>query len=171
MILILQLYVNTAAACSCAAAQLRTYIFPVFWNRSYGCSTLIYELVHVKRRKLSPPRMPLAPSTRLPPTKVFSIIMTAINSGLGCHSQFCCSGSTIGASGENVSPPTTDLQKGQKWSGVSVGKHQFFPFFFCERADCRYSKARLHKVSRKHRRCDTVGPIVSNLYPPKLILY
>ena len=74
--------------------------------------------------------MPLAPSTRLPPTKVFSIIMTAINSGLGCHSQFCCSGSTIGASGENVSPPTTDLQKGQKWSGVSVGKHQFFPFFF-----------------------------------------
>ena len=36
------------------------------------------------------------------------------------------SGPRIGASGENVSPPTTGHRKGQKWSGASVGDLFFF---------------------------------------------
>ena len=36
-------------------------------------------------------------------------------------------GRTIGASSENVSPPTTGHQKGRKWSGFSVG----FSFVCC----------------------------------------
>ena len=59
-------------------------------------------------------------------------------------------GPRIGASGENVSPPSTGHQKGQKWSGVAVGI-QFFHRFFSERGDCMYSKACcVYKVSRKH---------------------
>ena len=35
----------------------------------------------------------------------------------------------VGVSGENVSPPATGHQKGQKLASVSVGK-LFFPIFF-----------------------------------------
>ena len=62
--------------------------------------------------------------------QVFSVILTAMNSGRGWHSHFFCSGRRTGASGENVSPPTTGLRKRQQWSGVSVGKPFFFPIFF-----------------------------------------
>ena len=57
------------------------------------------------------------------------------------------SGPRTDASGENASRPTTGLQKSQKWSDVSRGKQLLF---FSKRADLRYSKARLQKVSRKH---------------------
>ena len=42
-------------------------------------------------------------------------------------------GPRIGASGENVSPPTTGHLKSQKWPGVSVGK-KMFPIFFLNEA-------------------------------------
>ena len=83
---------------------------------------------------------------------IFSIILTAMNSsGRGWLRQLLCSGPTdrTGASGENVSPPTTGLQKGQSWSGISVEKQPFFLFFCSERADCRYFKAWLQNVSRR----------------------
>ena len=65
-------------------------------------------------------------------------------------SCFFRSGPRTGPSGENMSPPTMGVQKGQQWSGVYVRRDIFFFFFlFSERADHRYSKARLQKVSRK----------------------
>ena len=48
-------------------------------------------------------------------------------------------GPRIGATDENVSPPTTGNQQGQKWSRVSVGK-PFLPFL-AERGDCSYFTA------------------------------
>ena len=43
----------------------------------------------------------------------------------GWHGQFFWSGPWTGRSGDNVSPPTTGLQKGQWWSGVSAGIKTF----------------------------------------------
>jgi len=40
-----------------------------------------------------------------------------------------CSGPRTGGSGANVSQLTTGRQKGNKWSGVHVGKHIFPPLF------------------------------------------
>ena len=65
-----------------------------------------------------------------------------------------------GASGENVSPPTTALQKGKKWSGVSVGNNLLF---LPERVDCRYWK---HACKKHHgiiRRSDCVRPISNHI--------
>ena len=56
------------------------------------------------------------------------------------------SGPRIGASGENVSPPTTGHRKGQNWSGVSVGK-KLFSFFFLKEATAGTPSC---NVSRKH---------------------
>ena len=56
------------------------------------------------------------------------IIFSPTNRKRGWHGHFF-TGPWIGASGENVSPPAAGHQKGQKWSGVSVGK-TYFPFFF-----------------------------------------
>ena len=39
-------------------------------------------------------------------------------------------GPRIGASGNNVSPPTTGQQKGQRWSGVFRWRKIFFLIFF-----------------------------------------
>ena len=44
---------------------------------------------------------------------IFGIILTAMNSGRGRHGQFFCSGPRTGARVENMSRPTTGLQKGQ----------------------------------------------------------
>ena len=58
-------------------------------------------------------------------------------------------GPTIGVSDENVSPPTTGHQQGQKWSRVSVGK-TCFPFL-AERGGCGCFKACPYvKGLRKH---------------------
>ena len=46
--------------------------------------------------------------------------------------------SRAGASGENVSRPTTGLQNGHQQSGVSAGTNFFFSFF-SERAGSRYT--------------------------------
>ena len=45
-------------------------------------------------------------------------------------SHFSWSGCRTGASGENVPPPTTAVQNGQQWSGVSVGRHHVFSLLF-----------------------------------------
>ena len=37
---------------------------------------------------------------------------------------------STGASGDNVFPPTTALQKDQKWSGISVANNKFLLFFY-----------------------------------------
>ena len=71
-----------------------------------------YELVQAYRPELCPPRMPHAKPARIV-TSLFSIMLTAINSGRGWHSQFFCSGARTGAADENVSQPTAGLQKDQ----------------------------------------------------------
>ena len=59
----------------------------------------------------------------------------------GDTASYFVSGPTrTGPSGENVSPPSTGLQKGQQWPGVSVGLLFFVVIFFSERADSRYSQ-------------------------------
>ena len=59
-----------------------------------------YELVHVKRRKLSPPRMPLALSTRMSRIWYHADRREQWKRVTGWHSQFCCSAPRTGASGE-----------------------------------------------------------------------
>lgn len=44
--------------------------------------------------------------------------------------QFLCWGPRTGASGQNVSPPTTDLKKSQQWSGAPVGRDHIISSFF-----------------------------------------
>ena len=46
----------------------------------------------------------------------------------------------VGASDENVSPPTTGHHEGQKWPAVSVGKTFFFPFFCLNEATAGTSR-------------------------------
>ena len=101
---------------------------------------------------------------------MFSIILTAMNSGSGWHGQFFCSAPRTGASGENVPLPTTGLQKGQWWSGISVGNIILFSFF-SERANFRYSKAYLYFFHANIRRSDCVGPILRHIWRLKLIPY
>ena len=99
-------------------------IFLVFRCRGW------YELVETPLSQI-----PLAYSAH------FSIIFSPTSSKFlrGRHGQKQITGPRIGASVENVSPPTTGHQKGQKRSGVSVAK-LFFPFL-SERDDCKYFKA------------------------------
>ena len=81
--------------------------------------------------------------------RTFGVVLTAINSGRGWHSQLFSWGPRAGANGENVSRPTTDLDnKGQPQSGVSEGIILLF-MFFSERADSRYSKKCLYYSSPK----------------------
>ena len=62
-------------------------------------------------------------------------------------------GPRIGASGENVSPPTTGHQKGQKWSGVSVRKI-FFSHFFLNEATAGSPRHVFENVHANIRRSD-----------------
>ena len=111
----------------------------------------MYELVHVNDGNPLPQECRMQ---KLLECHIFSIIPTAMNgSGRGWHTwPFFLFGAydRTGASGENVSPQTTGLQKVQEWPGVSVGKLHLFTFYFAERADCRYSKSCLQNVSRKY---------------------
>ena len=60
---------------------------------------------------------------------IFGIMTTAKNGGRGRHSQFFGWGLRAGASGGNVSRPTTLLLKGNKKSGVSGGIYNFYFIF------------------------------------------
>ena len=79
-------------------------------------------------------------------------------------------GPRIGASGENVSPPTTGHQKGQKWSGVSVGIF-FSPFFFWTRR-LQVLQGISVKTSRKHskisRACVNIKWTITQKLDPSL---
>ena len=90
--------------------------------------SVLFLVFDTSRRKLSPTQMPLAPS--IPYTFWYHVLP---------HEQqhtvtwpFCFTGLRIGASGESVSPPTTGRQKGQKRSGVSVGKYVLPTFLLNE---------------------------------------
>ena len=85
-------------------------------------------------------------------TLVPGTILTAMNSGRGWHSQFFWWGPRTAASDENVSPPTTGLQKAQWCWGVSQNylPGMFYYYFSSEETDCRYSKACLQKTSCKY---------------------
>ena len=75
-------------------------------------------------RKSPPSQISLAQSTH------FGITFSPTSSKFwrGRHVHIFFTGPRIGASDENVSPPTTGHQKGQNRSGVSIGK-PFFPMF------------------------------------------
>ena len=84
---------------------------------------------------------------------------------------FFCSGPTTGASGDNVSPPTTGLQKDQKWSGVSVGFFFFFSHFFLNEPIAGTLRHAYEQFHATIWRSDCVGPILSRVYRPKLFLF
>ena len=81
-------------------------------------------VVDTSWRKCTPSQIPLAQSTH------FGITFSPTSSKFwrGRHVHIFFTGPRIGASDENVSPPTTGHQKGQNRSGVSIGK-PFFPMF------------------------------------------
>ena len=96
-----------------------------------------YELVQVKRRKFCPPRMPLAPCSRISHVKYHTdrhALWKRVT-----WPVFFCSGPRTGASGESVSPPTAGPQQRSVMVRRFRGKTGFFRFFFSERADCTYS--------------------------------
>ena len=96
---------------------------------------------------------------------IFSVRLTAVNSARGWHGQVFCSGPRTGASGENVSPPTTGLRKRQEWSGVSVGK-QHLSFFFLNEPIAGTIRHADKMFCANIRRSNWW----SNVYRPKLIL-
>lgn len=56
--------------------------------------------------------------------------LTTMNSGTKFYVHIFCSrpiNNKTGVSREKLPPPTTVLQKGREWLGVSVGNHHFFP--------------------------------------------
>ena len=89
----------------------------------------------------------LLPYLHLSPLLVFSIILTAMNSGRGWRSQFFRSGPTTGASGEKR--VLNDHRPSKRSTMVRRFRRKIF-FIFSERADSRYTKARLQQVSRKY---------------------
>ena len=105
--------------------KARSLLFLVFWCRGW------YELAEI-------PSLTNAACSIY--TFSYNIIFSLTSSNFlrGQHVHFFTE-PRIGASDENVSPPTTGHQKGQKKSGVSVGK-PFFPLL-SERGDCKYFKA------------------------------
>ena len=113
-------------------------------GRSYfSCFGL---LVDTSRREFSPSQIPLAPSIRLLHILVqHSPPRTVKEDGMA---TLFVTGPTIGAIGENLSPPTTGHRKRPKRAGVFVGRTLFF-HFFSERGDCRNSKA-CQSVKRFH---------------------
>ena len=72
---------------------------------------LRYELVQARRPNFCQPRMPLAISTRISHICYPGIILTAMNSGTGWHSQIFCWSPSAGASGENLCRPTRAFKK------------------------------------------------------------
>ena len=132
------------------------------------CSLLHVRAGSSETTEIISPRMPLHYVLEC---HIFSITLTAMNRGRGWHGQCFCSGPRTGDSGENVSPPTTGLQKGQYWSGVSVGKHHFFLFFFMNEPIASTVGHAFKKCRGNVRRSDCVGLILSNIYRPKLIPY
>ena len=83
---------------------------------------------------------------------------------------FFRSGLKTGATGENMSPPTTGFQNGQQWSGVSVRKHHVLSFL-SERDDCMHSRHACRTFRANIRRSDCAGPTLTHIYRSKLILY
>ena len=93
----------------------------------FSCFGLLDD---TSRRKFSPSQMPLAPLFEC--YTVWYHILPNTNSKRGRHDHFFFTGTRIGASRENVSPPTTDHQKGQKRSGVRFRmKKLCFPPICC----------------------------------------
>ena len=80
--------------------------------------------------------------------------------------------SRTGACSENVSPPTTELQKRQQWPGGFIGKRQFFFFhFFLNEPIAGTPRHVCKQLHAKTRRSDCVGPISSHLYTtPKVVI-
>ena len=82
-----------------------------------------------------------------------------------------CSGPRTGAGGENVSPLTTSLQKGEWWSGVSVGNTLFFFSRFSSFLNEPIAGAPRHVCKKFHasiRRSDSVGPNIKPYLTPKV---
>ena len=125
-----------------------------------------YELVQVKWRKLSPPRVPHATDSVLE-CHIFCIILTAMNSGRGWRGHVFCSGPRTGASGENVPPPTTGLQNGQQRSSVSVGRKVWFSRFYLNEPVPGTPRQSYKEFRANVRTCDCVGPISSHIYHQK----
>ena len=122
-----------------------------------------YELVlQVERRKLYLPR-----------SVACTICSNVIHK---CHTHrhqhwksvtspvfFFCLGPRTGASDENVFPPTTCLQKGQKWSGVSVEKQHFLFLFFLNEPIAGTLGHSYKMFHANIRRSDGVGPILRHI--------
>ena len=104
--------IKTRLALKTLANRLKYLLASFLVFRSLGWC----ELVQDKRRKFSPPRMPLAPSIRMLHTRYLLSYWPPWTVEEGDMATFF-SWPRIGASGENVSAPATGHQKGQKWSG------------------------------------------------------
>ena len=89
---------------------------------------------------------------------ILSIMLSTMNCWRGWHGQFFCSGGMVSFFVQDLGlalvaktcPPTTGLQKGQKWSGASAGP-QFF-FFWTSRLQellrhaCKKFRENIRKV-------------------------
>ena len=102
-----------------ARARITTWALGLYCRQGllgiYGisyCGTE-YELVQVKRRKFSPPRKPLALSNRMSHIHYHTDRNEQWMSGKGWHGHFVQGLKLALVSGENASPPTTVLEKGQ----------------------------------------------------------
>ena len=95
-----------------------------------ACNETSWFKLQVKRSKLCQPRMPLLPYPL--ECHICGMILIAMTSGRGWNRKISCRGPGAGASGKNVSRPTTGLKKVQQSSGVSVVRNFFSHLFLNE---------------------------------------
>ena len=100
--------------------------YPINSKQTHASLSHAYDIAQDELPKFSRPRMPLPKSTRIPH---IGIILTAINSGRGWHSQFFFFIGTRGrALPAKMCPTNHSPSKRSKQSGVSARNHCFVCF-------------------------------------------